>query len=275
MKVLEQITEIATADEQSMSPLQQFVEHPLFKGIIFGLIALSALLLGIETSADLSSAVIEWLLHINQIILWVFVIELVLRIAAHKTAFFRDPWNLFDFTIVTVSFIPPPGAVQVLRALRVLRAMRLVSSVSSLRRVVDGLLSAVPGILSVVALLMLVLYIASVMATFLFRDVAPDDFGHLWLSLFTLFQIMTLDGWPDIAKPIMELQPWAWLFFVTYILLATFLVLNLFIGIVVSAIQSRIEEEAAESGPQAQMARDLAELRREVSALREALKRER
>ena len=261
-----------TIDAEPISALQRFVEHPLFKGIILGLIALSAILLGFETSRDVSSNVLDWLLQINRIILWVFVIELVLRIAAHRLAFFRDPWSLFDFAIVTISFIPPPGVVQVLRSLRVLRVLRLVSSVSSLRRVVDGLLSAVPGILSVVALLILLLYIAAVMATFLFRDISPENFEHLGVSLFTLFQVMTLEGWPDIAAPVMAVEPLAWIFFVGYILLATFMVLNLFIGIVVSAIQSRIEEEVAETGPEAQMVRELAALRGEVADLRSELK---
>ncbi len=267
------MSQAVSIESSPMSALQRFVEHPAFKGFIVVLIVANAALLGVETARDMNPSLLGWVVQINILILGVFVVELVLRIVAHRAAFFRDAWNIFDFVIVAIALLPGPGAFQLLRGLRILRALRLVSTIPSLRRVVDGLLSAVPGIASVVALLILLLYIAAVMATLLFRDIDPQHFDNLGVSLFTLFQIMTLEGWPDIAASVMQTQRWAWVFFVGYILLATFMVLNLFIGIVVSAIQSRIEEEAAESGPEAQMLRELSELRREVAALREDLGR--
>ena len=186
----------------------------------------------------------------------------------------RESWNLFDFAIVAAALIAPTGPFQVVRSLRILRAFRLVSSVPSLRRVVEGLFGAVPGIASVLFLLLLVLYIAAVMATMLFRDVAPEDFGHLGISLFSLFQIMTLEGWSDIATRVMAQYQWSWIFFIGYILIATFLVLNLVIGVVVSSIQSRIEAELSENDQTDTILLDeLRELRLEINALRDELQR--
>lgn len=251
--------------------LERIVEDERFKRGILSLIIINAVLLGLETSRTLSASTMNSIIVANQVILGIFVIELALRIGAYRLNFFRDSWSVFDFAIVTIALIAPSGAFQVVRALRILRAFRLVSTVTSLRRVVEGLLGAIPGIASVLFLLVLVLYIAGVMATILFRDVAPDHFGHLGISLFSLFQIMTLEGWAEIATEVMADYPWAWIFFIGYILVATFLVLNLVIGVVVSSIQSRIESESAAStaAETELLMKELREIREEVRLHRE------
>lgn len=265
----------AAASMSQHSRLEQLVEHDWFKGTIVALIVINAILLGVETSRTLSEGILDTAFRINRAILGIFVVELVLRISAHRLKFFRDPWSLFDLVIVMAALLAPSGPFQVLRALRILRALRLVSTVPSLRRVVDGLLGAVSGIASVLLLLILVLYIAGVMATLLFRDVAPENFGHLGISLFSLFQIMTLEGWAEIATEIMAVYSWAWVFFISYILLATFLVLNLVIGVVVSSIQSQIEAEASEEQAviDFQLKDELVALRQEINRLRESVER--
>ena len=264
----------ATVVTTQVSPLQRLVEHPRFKGMVLALIVLNAMLLGLETARTLPPGVLESVNLLNRTILGLFVVELALRIAAFRFDFFRDRWSLFDFAIVAIALIAPSGAFQVVRSLRILRAVRLVSTVPSLRRVVEGLLGAVTGIASVLFLLLLVLYIAGVMATVLFRDVAPEYFGHLAISLFSLFQIMTLEGWADIALAVMEQREWAWAFFVGYILVATFLVLNLVIGVVVSSIQSHIEDESVDhAAEQAALRREVVALRQEIQSLRAALDR--
>lgn len=269
------MNEANTLTARRTSPLQQFVEHDWFRHTVIALIVISAILLGMETFRDLPQSVLDALFRINRAILAFFVIELTVRIAAYRLDFFRDPWNWFDFVIVLAAAISPSGPFQVLRALRILRALRLVSTVPSLRRVVDGLLSAVPGIASVMLLLVLLLYVAAVMATLMFRDIAPELFGNLGVSLFSLFQVMTLEGWPDIARTVMASAWWAWIFFVGFILLGTFMVLNLVIGIVVSSIQARIEAEQAQSeaATDAVLLQELRELRREVGDLRAEIER--
>ena len=261
----------ATTDLPLASKLERIVEDERFKRTVLILIIINAVLLGLETSRSLSTSTMEAIVLANQVILGAFVVELTLRIGAYRLAFFRDSWSVFDFVIVAVSLIAPSGAFQVVRALRILRAFRLVSTVTSLRRVVEGLLGAIPGIASVGFLLILVLYIAGVMSTILFRDVAPDSFGHLGRSLFSLFQIMTLEGWADIATSVMTEYEWAWVFFIGYILVATFLVLNLVIGVVVSSIQSRIEAESASSSAaeNEMVMNELREMREDIRLLRE------
>lgn len=249
--------------------LRRLVDARWFRRSIIVLIVASAILLGLETVRALPPGVLGAIHTVNRVILGVFVVEVTLRMLAYRSAFFRDGWNLFDLVIVVAAVVPPPGPWQSLRALRILRVLRLVSSVPTLRRVVEGLLSALPGLASIVVLLMLLLYIAAVMATHLYRDISPEHFDDIGNSLFTLFQIMTLEGWPDIARTVMDAQPLAWIFFTGYILVATFMVLNLFIGVVVSAIQSRIADElAAEAAGDESLAREVAALRAEIAGLR-------
>lgn len=267
----------ANTGSPPVSVLERIVEDQRFKRTVLAIIIVNALLLGLETSRSLSADTMRLIMLANKVILGVFVVELILRISAYRLAFFRGGWNLFDFTIVAIALIAPSGAFQVVRALRILRAFRLVSTVTSLRRVVEGLLGAIPGIASVLFLLILVLYIAGVMSTILFRDVAPDNFGHLGISLFSLFQIMTLEGWAEIANNVMAEYEWAWIFFIGYILLATFLVLNLVIGVVVSSIQSRIENESASesAADTALIMNELGAIRDEVKSLRDEVGRSR
>jgi voltage-gated sodium channel len=181
--------------------------------------------------------------------LGIFVIELTARIAVHRLAFFRDPWSVFDFIVVAIAVVPTTENFSVLRALRVLRVLRLITALPSLKRVVAGLLAALPGMGSIVMLIGLIYYVFGVMATKLFGDDKPEHFGTLGDSLFTLFTIMTLEGWVEVVKGVMEKQAWAWLFFIIFIVMTTFMVLNLFIGVVVNAMQAEavkhVEEERA------------------------------
>ena len=174
-----------------------------------------------------------------------FVLEIGLRLIAWRTAFFRDPWSVFDFAVIAIALIPASGPLAVLRSLRVLRVLRVLTIVPSMRRVVGGLLAALPGLGSIAMVLLLVYYVFGVVATQLFGDRFPDWFGTLGLSLYTLFQVMTLESWSmGIVRPLMEVYPLAWTFFIPFILVATFTMLNLFIGVIVSAMQSFTASDA-------------------------------
>jgi voltage-gated sodium channel len=184
------------------------------------------------------------LLAFDTAVITVFVIEIALRIAVHRLTFFRQPWSIFDFIVVGIAIVPATEGFQVLRALRILRVLRMITVVPSLRRVVGALAAALPGMGSIFLLLGLVFYVFSVMATKLFGATFPEWFGSIGASAYTLFQIMTLEGWSmGIVRPVMETYPYAWAFFVPFILTATFIMLNLFIGIIVSAIQGEHEQE--------------------------------
>jgi len=251
--------------------LRHLLETHRFQQFIIVVIVINAITLGLETSATLAGSYGDVLAAIDNIALYIFVAELTVKLYAYGWRFFRNPWNLFDTVIVVVSLLPSAGGLSVLRALRILRALRLISVLPSLRRVVTALLTALPGMSSIVLLLALVLYVAAVMSTKLYHATAPEYFGDLPTSLFTLFQMMTGDAWSDITREVMDEHPSAWLFFVAFMLVCTFVVLNLFIAVVVSAM----EEEHAEESVQAteELGRvvlaELAALRVEVRELRD------
>jgi voltage-gated sodium channel len=254
--------------------LRPLVDNRRFQNIILVLIVLNAITLGLETWPLAMQVAGGWIVAFDRIALAIFTIEVALRILAHGLRFFRDPWSLFDLVVVAIALVPTGEGFAVLRALRVLRVLRLISAVPSMRSVVQGLIVALPGISSVMALMALVFYVASVMATKLFSAAFPDWFGSVGASLYTLFQIMTLESWSmGIVRPVMEQFPHAWMFFVPFILIATFMILNLFIGVVVGAMQSaanadRAAEEQVAHDERGEILLELRALRQEVAALR-------
>jgi len=252
--------------------LGQILSSGRFEKSILLLIFINAVMLGLETDHGIKTALSPYMDQLDKIILTIFVIEILLRVFAFGGQFWRDPWSIFDFAVVGVTLIPATGNLSVLRAFRILRALRIVSGVPSMRRVVGGLLGALPGMGSITMLLLLILYVSAVMATKLFGVTNPEYFGTLGTSAFSLFKVMTLEGWPDIADGVIEKHAWAWSFFVIYILVTAFAVLNLFIGIIVDAMQPqnqsiREEVEDTESEVEEVLA-ELRALRREVRELR-------
>ena len=259
------------------SSLEKIVDAPLFERIVLILIAVNAVTLGMETSETLMQRFGTALKVIDTAILSVFVLEIVMRLIVRGRDFWRDPWRVFDFAVVAVALVPSGGSFSVLRAFRVLRVLRLISGVQAIRRVVTGLLAAIPGMGSVVLLLCLIFYVFSVMATKLFGQAFPQWFGTIGESAYSLFQIMTLESWSmGIVRPVMETYPYAWAFFVPFIITTSFAVLNLFIGIIVDAMQKEHEVEA-DASRQAVLSEtehillEIKSLRTEISELRTQL----
>ncbi len=264
--------------------LAAWIEQPRIQSALIVLIVANAVILGMETSPALMARWGEALVAVDHVILAVFVVEIALRIYAHGWRFFRDPWSVFDFVVVAIALVPASEAFSVLRALRVLRVLRLVTMVPSMRRVVGGLLAAIPGLGSVFAIICILFYVAAVVATKLFARSFPELFGDLGATAFTLFQVMTLEGWSgDVARPVMEQYPYAWVFFILFILVSTFTMLNLFIAVIVNAIQTEGHAEAERveasvvarvDADAAALAREIAGLRAEIAGLRASLARE-
>jgi voltage-gated sodium channel len=264
--------------EKSVDRLRKIVDDPRTERVVMSLIIVNAVILGLETNRSLTPEARHVLEVLDYIILGIFVIELAARIAVRGLAFFRDPWSVFDFVVVGIALVPATETFSVLRTLRVLRLLRLITVVPALRRVVAGLLASLPGMGSIVLLIGLLYYVFAIMANKLFGDEFPSLFGSLASSLFTLFTVMTLEGWVDgVVKPIMEKYPYAWAFFIPFIIMTTFMVLNLFIGVVVNAMQSAaVQAEAAEREAERQMigeetaplADEIRNLKVEVIALR-------
>ena len=255
-------------------PIARLLADRRFETLITALIVINAVTLGLETFPVVMDRV-GWLLTaLDRTFLAVFTVEIAARLWVHRAAFFRDPWNVFDFTIVAIALVPSTGPFSVLRALRVLRVLRLISTVQSLKRVVGALVEALPGMGSIIVLMGLVFYVFSVMAAKLFGAAFPEWFGGLGASAYSLFQIMTLESWSmGIVRPVMEEFPYAWAFFVPFILSTTFVVLNLFIGIIVSAMQAEHDEMAVEErqglkADNEEILTELRALRAEVAELR-------
>jgi len=256
-----------------MQRLKSLIESQAFEQAIVTLIIINAVSLGLETSPAVMDRAGGLIVLVDRLILSVFVIELAAKFAAYKTRFFKSPWRIFDLFVVGIALFPSAGAFSVLRALRILRVMRLVSVVPSLRRVIGGLLNALPGMGSILLLLGLFFYVFSVMATKLFGASFPEWFGSIPASAYSLFQVMTLESWSmGIVRPVMEVYPWAWAFFIPFILCTTFTVLNLFIGVVVSAMQKEHDDQAASDratlhDDQAALLVEIGKLRAEIRAL--------
>lgn len=247
------------------------VESQPVQRLIIALILVNAVTLGLETFPSVMRVAGPWLHVADQALLAVFVLELTLKLFGHGWRFFRAGWNVFDFVVVGIALLPSSGALSVLRALRVLRVLRIVSTVPKMRFVVESLARSLPGLGSIGLLLVLFFYVFSVMATKLFGAGFPQWFGSLWGSMFSLFQIMTLEGWADIAREVMAAQPGAWLFFLVFILLATFTVLNLFIAVIVNSMQ---ESDTPVHHEPVATAKDIAQLRAEIEALRATIERQ-
>jgi voltage-gated sodium channel len=227
--------------------LADWLASPLVTNFIIGVILVNAVTLGLETSDTAMSAAGSLILTIDRICLSIFVAEIVLKLVAHGRNFFRSAWNLFDFVIVGIALVPGAQGMSVLRALRILRVLRVISVAPRLRRVVEGFITALPGMGSVFLLMAIIFYIGSVMATKLFSDMFPEWFGTLGRSAYSLFQIMTLESWSmGIVRPVMEVYPYAWAFFVPFILVTTFAVVNLLVGLVVNSMQDAHQEETNE-----------------------------
>ena len=253
--------EVLTRDDEADTPrarIARLVLSDLFQRVVIGLILLNAVTLGLETSDSIMEGWGGLLTALDRLLLVLFTIEIALRIYAFRGRFFRDPWGLFDFAIVAISWAPDSGPLAVLRALRVLRVLRLVSIVPSLRNVVEAMLGALPGMGSIVLLMALIFYVFAVMAVKLFGGVMEEEFGDLGAALLTLFQLMAMDDFGNVLRQAMEHKPWAWAFFFPFTIIATFVVLNLFIGVIVESIQTLREQRGEANAKSVQAAADAA-----------------
>lgn len=267
--------------------LGTFVESRGVQKFVTWVIVLNAAVLGLETSHYMMEHFGEVLAILDHAALVVFIAELAAKIAYRRLHFFRDPWNVFDFIVVGIALVPSAGPLSVLRALRVIRLLRLLSVVPTMRVVVGGLFRALPGMASIASLILLIFYVGAVLSTKLYGADFPDWFGSIGASMYSLFQIMTLESWSmGIVRPVMEVHPSAWVFFVPFIMVTTFAVLNLFVGTVVNAMQTEgnaEQEKLAEderlamlaelktlNSELARMSHEMSEMRRELAPEREA-----
>jgi voltage-gated sodium channel len=226
--------------------IKNIVECGFFSNFIIFLIVVNGITMGLESSKTFMQNFGVYTTIFNQIVISIFTIEIILRIYVHRISFFKDPWSLFDFFVVAISLVPTSSGFEILRVLRVLRLFRLVTAVPQMRKIVSALISVIPGMLSVIALMTLFFYIFAIMATQLFGEKFPQWFGTLGESFYTLFQVMTLESWSmGIVRPVMEVYPYAWAFFVPFIFVVTFVMINLVVAIIVDAMAILNKSEEA------------------------------
>ena len=227
--------------------LKHYLESKSVQNFIIGLIVLNSITIGFETSEKVMSSVGDTLLLIDKIILAIFVLEIALKLYAYGFSFFKSGWNVFDFSIVAIALLPASGMLAVLRSLRIFRSLRLIKNLPKLRFIVESLLHSLPSLGWIFVLLALVFYVFAVIGTKLFGAAYPEWFGNLWASMFSLFQIMTLEGWVEISRAVMKEFPFANIYFIIFILLASYTTLNIFIAIVVNTM-SEVQQKTSKEG---------------------------
>jgi voltage-gated sodium channel len=259
---------------------RRIADSKLFQMFIIGVIVVNAVLVGLETSPDVVTQNQILFDLLNEAIIAIFVVELAIRLAAflpRPQRFFADGWNVFDFVIVALSLLPGGGSfATVARLARLLRVLRIVSVFPELRLIVGTMLRSLSSMGSVIVLLALVLYVYAVLGYHLFGAVDPAHWGDLGLSVRTLFEVLTLEGWLELQAAVLGTVPLAWLFFGSYVLLAVFIVVNLFIAVILNNLESVKAEHAAEAlagGDDAELLRRVEELRTDLGDL-EALLRQ-
>lgn len=255
--------------------IKQLVESHWFQRLIIVAIILNAITLGLETAPELVGEWMGVLKVVDTAFLLLFTLELTAKLFVYRFAFFKNGWNNFDFLIVAVSWLPFIESLSVLRSLRVLRVLRLISVVPQFRKITQAFFDSLAGLATIGTILLLVFYVAAVMATKLFGTVFPDWFGSIGASFYTLFQIMTLESWSmGIVRPVMEVYPYAWVFFVPFILVTTFATLNLLIGVIVNSMQS-LHDDTTGKLDQHLHGQDVAreEIRQELAAVKDAIEK--
>lgn len=228
--------------------LDTWIHSPKVQNTVMAIILLNAVTIGVETMVAHDSRAHQALSLLDRMALGVFLVEIALKlIAVGPLRFFRSGWNTFDFLVVAVALVPGAGPLSMLRTLRIMRLLRVIKFMPGLRRVVEALLRSLPGISAIALLMGLIFYVAAVMATVMFGQAFPEWFGSIGRSLYSLFQIMTLESWSmGIVRPVMEHSPWAWAFFVPFILVSAFTMLNLFVAVIVDTMGQMDHEIAAE-----------------------------
>lgn len=255
----------------TLSCIRKFVECRPFQWAILGVIFFNSILFGLQTSHRLMQDCGAVLQLLDKGCLWIFVAELLLKILAYGMRFPRDPWNVFDFLIVVVSFAPDMGMFSSLRLFRVLRVFKLVSGMRHMRIIITAILRSLPGVSWAGMLLLLVYYVYGIIGTNLFGAAFPDWFGNLGKSVYSLFQVMTLESWSmGIARPVIAQFPYAWVYFVTYILLSSFIVMNIVVGIVLNSISDSFKKEDVDDVSDRDALAELEKLKRQMEVVEKA-----
>ena len=227
--------------------VRRIVGSPRFQHLILGVIIVGAIVIGVETSATLTARYGAIIVAVEMLIQAIFVAEIAIRVLAcwpNPAAFFRNGWNVFDFAVVAASLLPQAGAfAMVARLARLMRVTRLVSAFPELRLIIGTMIRSIPSMGHVIVLLSLLLYVYAVLGFHFFREEDPTRWGSLGAALLTLFQMLTLEGWVEIQTAVLDVYPFAWIYFSSFVFVAVFVVINLFIAVVINNLESVKHEQ--------------------------------
>jgi len=241
---------IFSRGDQMKLMAQQMVQHRFFEYFIVVVILLSAALIGMETSSELMSMYGDWINWGNHLVLLIFIVEAAIKIYAVSPTvsnYFRDGWNVFDFTIILLALIPATGELAMLaRVARLLRVLRLISAIPELRLIVATLMKSIPSMGNIMLLMGVIFYIYAVAGQQLFHEHDPKHWDNLGISLLTLFRIVTLEDWTDVMYTAMEMNPYSWIYFVSFVVMGTFVIINLFIAVVLNNLDEAKAERLKE-----------------------------
>jgi voltage-gated sodium channel len=222
-------------------------DSPRFQRIIVLVIVANAIVIGLGTYDGIDREAGDLLTLLNEIFLGVFTVELVIRIAAygnHPQRFFRDGWNLFDFVVISLAFVPAlRESATLVRMARLLRVVRLASVLPAFRAVLVGMVRSAPAVASMVLLIILVMYVYGMIGWAMFNDKDPEHWGSIGASMLTLFTVLTLEGWNEVLYSGEKIQSGAWIFFVSYVLIVSFMLINIMISFLMSSIEHAREDE--------------------------------
>lgn len=250
--------------------LEKIVNSKLFQNSILFFILLNAVLIGLETSFTVMNKYGSVIDLLSELCLCVFIVEIVLRIALNRFSFFKEGWNVFDLLIVLISLMPDNGVFSVFRILRTIRVLRLLSIIPKMRLISQALLSSLSPMFGVGILLLILFYIYAIISTHLYGERFPEWFGTIGESFYTLFQIMTFESWSmGIVRPVMDVYPYSWAVFVSFLLLASYIVLNIAIGIIVDCIGDIKADEADKN--QKEILSHISSLENEIRQLKSLL----
>lgn len=258
----------------------QLVSSRSFEYFIIAVILINAVILGMETSPGLVASYGKWLNLGSDVVLGIFIIEAALKIFSVSPRigrYFGDGWNLFDFTVIVLSLIPATGEfAMIARTARLLRVLRLITTIPELRLIVATLMRSIPSMGNIMLLMSVIFYIYAILGYHLFHEHDPVHWKTLGLSLLTLFRVVTLEDWTDVMYKAMELSPYAWVYFVSFVVMATFVIINLFIAVVINNLEEAKQEQLKELQPifsRDELLNELRETRAMLGRLQDRLSR--
>jgi voltage-gated sodium channel len=254
--------------------LKAIRESAIFSNFTTSIIVIYAVILGFKTSAEVEHTFSHWWYYLDFAVTLYFLFEIVIKISADKTKFFKDSWNIFDFLIVVATLLPIEESefAMIARLLRLFRVLRIFKARPELKNIIDMLIGAIPSIIDIVILMFIIFYIYGTIGSFLFGSLESGLWENLLVSMLTLFRVLTFEDWTDVMYEAMELSAWSWVFFVSFIIITAFVFFNLFVAVIIGEMERLREETKKAKEDACERESQLDRVERELGELKELVK---